>query len=352
MNIQQTILQGIQEQLYSNDFLVLPSFGGFVLRSMPSQKSASGTVLSPPAKTVGFNVQLRQNDGILSAWLQEKLKCSQSEAIQHLQEFSAYCQGILAAKRRLTLQGIGFFYLDFENNICFEPKQDVNFLSSSFGLSPLALRELEMEEPVLKKEPVQNDRVLAEVKPAAQIQTPKRRNRVLISGLAALVFVGFVFLLVSNNAVSGQLRSALLPGTEKSSYTPLSYPPLELLSSPVQKQDYVADANGIAQLQLETATSIAVKAVETPENTPVSTKTDISANTSAFEIVVGCFSIRHNAERMVQKVKPNAGSASISKQMHKGMFVVTAGRFNSKTEAVKQLEELKVNFPNAWIKQP
>src|SRR5437868_7519242 len=141
MNVQQTIIKGIKEQLFRNDYLVLPNFGGFVLKSSPSRFSASGGLLIPPTKTVTFNVQLKQNDGILAIWLQNTLGCTSNEALAHLKDFSEFCSGILNAKRRLTLEGIGFFYLDFENNVCFEPQQDSNFLTRSFGLTPVSIRE-------------------------------------------------------------------------------------------------------------------------------------------------------------------------------------------------------------------
>src|SRR4051812_36740741 len=113
MNVQQTIIKGIQEQLFYNDYLVLPDFGGFVLKKKASHYSPTGGSIIPPSKTVSFNVQLKQNDGILVLWLQNKLACTSSEALSHLVEFSHYCSGILNTKRRLTLDGIGFFYLDF-----------------------------------------------------------------------------------------------------------------------------------------------------------------------------------------------------------------------------------------------
>src|SRR5688572_27641542 len=131
MNVQQTIISGIREQLFFHEYLVLPGFGGFVLQSAPSHFSPSGSLLIPPSKTLSFNSQLKQNDGILARWLEKKLGCSMIEATAHLKDFTEFCSGILSVKRRLNLEGIGFFYLDFENNICFEPKQDSNFLTAS-----------------------------------------------------------------------------------------------------------------------------------------------------------------------------------------------------------------------------
>ncbi|MEI6020691.1 MAG: hypothetical protein WCR21_06145, partial [Bacteroidota bacterium] len=150
MNIHQHIIAGIQEQLFLNDYLVLPNFGGFVLKTQRASVGASGLSIHPPLKTVGFNVQLKQNDGILTHWLQQQINCSKSEASQHLLDFSNFCNGVLQSKRRLSLAGIGFFYLDFENNICFEPAQDNNFYTESFGLSAIQLNPI-IEVPKVEK---------------------------------------------------------------------------------------------------------------------------------------------------------------------------------------------------------
>ena len=150
MNIHQHIIEGIKEQLFLNDYLVLPNFGGFVLKSKPTSYGLSSQMLMPPTKTVGFNIQLKQNDGILNNWLQEKLKCSKQEATQHLLDFANFCNSVLQSKRRLSLSGIGFFYLDFENNIGFEPSQDVNFNTQSFGLSAIQLKPIEEEQHIEK----------------------------------------------------------------------------------------------------------------------------------------------------------------------------------------------------------
>src|SRR6478609_428978 len=142
----------MKEQLFSNNYLVLPGFGGFVLKSRASHFSASGGSLLPPSKTVSFNSQLKQNDGIMALWLQNKLNCTAKEALAHLAEFAEFCTGVLSAKRRLTLEGLGFFFIDFENNICFEPQQDANFLGESFGLAPISLKPLIAEAPEKFKE--------------------------------------------------------------------------------------------------------------------------------------------------------------------------------------------------------
>ena len=152
MNLHSKIVEGIKQLLHEQDYVVVPNFGGFVTQVHFSQYLIDKNILTPPGKIISFNKQLRQNDGVLAFWLQSNMQITADVAMKHILEFSDYCQQVLNAKRRLSLDNLGFFYLDLENNICFEPKNDSNYLLDSFGLSSVILNELPelklVEEPV------------------------------------------------------------------------------------------------------------------------------------------------------------------------------------------------------------
>lgn len=359
MNVQQIIIKGIKEQLFFNNYLVLPNFGGFVLKSNPTHFSSSGTVLMPPSKTLSFNSQLKQNDGVLAIWLQNNLKCTSSEALSNLNEFADYCKSILNTRRRLSIEGVGFFYLDFENNTCFEPQLDTNFLADSFGLKPISLVEISETATEFKKELVLEDRIGNEV---VNIQTEikKQRNyRRVIAPLALLVAIfSLLALLVTNTKITGELKSAIYGSSETGSYSPLNYQPLTLLNTTKENTGYIADANGIATLELDNKT-IAVKAIENNSSTAFvknsldnSTHKIFKHNRHNFEVVLGCFSVYDNAKRMLKKLKRQNINAVISEQNARGMFVVSNGDFGTKEEAIAKLEAISNVCPNAWVKKP
>lgn len=354
MSVQQTIIQGIKEQLFFNDYLVLPNFGGFVLKSKPSHFSASGGLLVPPSKTVSFNAQLKQNDGILAVWLQNALKCNASEAIEHLNAFSEFCSGILNAKRRLSLDGIGFFYLDFENNICFEPQQDSNFLTRSFGLGSVSIKEFDPEITQPKKETVFVDRALHSVEPdLTPIQTRRSYGKMVTPLLIAILFVSLLGLLVNNSSMKGELRSSLFGRNTKGTYAPVSYPELTILGNPPKTPTYVTDANGIAPLEFGEK-KISVKALENGLHITHSNSVKphiLKPGIGNFEIVLGCFTVLENANRMVSKLSSQSIDASVTGKNNKGMYVVSNGTYSTKEEAISKLQEVKGDFPHAWIKK-
>jgi len=358
MNVQQLIIKGIKEQLFFNNYLVLPNFGGFVLRSNPTHFSGGGAILMPPSKTLSFNAQLKQNDGILATWLQNQLKCTSSEALSNLNEFADYCKSVLSTRRRLSIEGVGFFYLDFENNTCFEPQLDTNFLADSFGLKAISLVEISETVTEVKKEFVVEDRVGNEAINTISTEIKKQRNyRRVIAPLALVVAIfSLLSLLVTNTKISGELKSVVFGSSENGTYTPLSYPQLSLNESKASTPEYVADANGIATVEVDN-NLIAVKVIESANpdvkhvSRPVTDKF-YKHNNANFEVVLGCFSVLDNAKRMIKKLKRQNIHAVISEQNAKGMFVVSNGDFATKEEAISKLEQIDSLCPNAWVKKP
>lgn len=354
MNVHQIILKGIKEQLFLNDYLVIPNFGGFVLRQTSSHFSASGTLLMPPAKTVSFNAQLKQNDGVFMQWLQAQLKCDGPQALAHLADFAEYCKSLLQNRGRLTVDGIGFFYTDFENNICFEPQQQANFLAASFGLLPVTAKELE-PEVIEKTEPVFVDRTIHVTTQEAVAEVKKKRNyrSVAIAAVSGAVIFSALVLLVSNNTISGKLKASVFGTSAHSTYTPVAYSPLVLNHDAATKKDYVADANGVATIQLDSKT-IAVQAVEYPDKTLVARsktpRSHVNFTRKNFDVVLGCFSVLSNANKMVNKLSQQNIRAAVTGQNEKGLFVVSSGSFDTKEEAINQLASVKSIYPNAWVK--
>jgi hypothetical protein len=353
MNVHQTIRKGINELLFFNDYLVIPGFGGFVLKKTPAHFSSGNTLLLPASKHVGFNTQLKQNDGVFVQWLQGQLNCTSAEALAHLTEFAAYCNSLLQNRGRITIDGIGFFFLDFENNICFEPQQHSNFLRDSFGLSPVHIKELDIEIPV-KEKPVFVDRQIERTETPAEIKKQRNYRKLAVAAVSGAVLFSALLIVVSTAKFNGPLKSALFGTETKTVYSPVNYSPLEIKGTDAAKKDYVVDANGIAFLELENKT-IAVKALET-DLAPVAEKSSHHNIASVrhgknFEVVLGCFSILNNAHKMVDKLSHERIKAIVSGQNEKGLYVVSSGSFDTKEEALQQLSSIKSAYPNAWIKK-
>jgi septal ring-binding cell division protein DamX len=231
-------------------------------------------------------------------------------------------------------------------------------MTASFGLGPVSVKEIIAEAPP-KKEPVFADRGPADVLAREEVQTPvapKRRLRRLVMPLSlGIAVVALAVFIVSNARIKGELRAALMGGDSKMSFTPLNYPELSLIKSDLAENTYVADANGIAIIELETGKNLAVKALESEAPAPGPSKTPLQRPRLAkegYEIVLGCFSVFENANRMASKLAASDVPAYVSGKNHKGMYVVSLGNFPTRELAVEKLAQVKNSYPHAWIKKP
>jgi hypothetical protein len=347
MIVQKTIINGISELLYTHDYVVVPGFGGFVSRHQLAHYSLNRDVLNPPSKKILFNVQLKQNDGVLASWLKEKISCDFSQATTHIEEFAAHCKALLETKHRLEFENLGLFYLDFEKNICFEPKTDVNFLIESFGLSSLTLKELEKEEKVRVIETKDRFEKI-EVK-----QPVKRTNYRRIAAMAIGIPLCTAALLLAVNLVKPntiQYSGIFNTGTE-SSYVPMNYNTslTELEMKPASP--YVVDANGYASLNLFENKTVAVNvsAVNTPSHSISKAKSHPVSFAGKYQVVMGCFSVRGNANKFIRTLSGDNIRAGISGTNAKGLLVVSCGAFGDKESALAMLQSIKSKYPSAWV---
>ena len=55
----------IEVLLFENDCVIIPNFGGFVTHYTPSKRDVKENLFIPPTRVIGFNDQLKLNDGLL-----------------------------------------------------------------------------------------------------------------------------------------------------------------------------------------------------------------------------------------------------------------------------------------------
>lgn len=353
MNVHAQIVEGIKTLLHQQEYVVIPNFGGFVTQVHFSKYLIEKNILTPPGKVISFNKQLRQNDGVLAFWLQKELSVTSEDALKHITEFSDYCDQVLRTKRRLNLENLGFFYLDLENNICFEPKNDSNYLLDSFGLSPVILSELS-ELVVEKKETVFVDRTIETVIQELPIKRKRNLKPIAYIALGGSILFFSLAALVTLNKSEGPLLSGIFNSNAVRTYKPLAYTELVLEKTDAETKSYVPNSEGIAVLDITNEKTIAVSV-----NMNVSASNEVKHNVAKshnykysgkFQIVLGCFTQKNNADKMVRKLKRDNVNAGISGINNRGMHVVSCAGFDSKDSAMAFLQNIKGSFPNAWVK--
>ena len=148
----------IGDLLMQHNCVIVPSFGGFVAGKTPATFDASKGIMVPPRKSLLFNKQLLNNDGLLAAAYAHAIQVNYNEAFQKIQSTVQLWRSNLENGERITIDRVGFLFLDAERNIGFEQDRFSNLLMSSFGLGKvhfipkedIALIPQEIEEtPIL-----------------------------------------------------------------------------------------------------------------------------------------------------------------------------------------------------------
>lgn len=92
--------------------------------------------------------------------------------------------------------------------------------------------------------------------------------------------------------------------------------------------------------------------VDNVDNVPVrqeSLSVVSGAGLKNFSVVVGSFSVQANAEGLQSTLKNRGYDAQIAYNSSNQMYRVVAGTFDIKTDAVRSRNELRSEYPDAWL---
>lgn len=69
----------------------------------------------------------------------------------------------------------------------------------------------------------------------------------------------------------------------------------------------------------------------------------------AYSVVVGSFSLKANAENLLQRLKEAGYDAQLVKNNAKNMYRVIASTFDGKSDAISSRNQLRSQYPDAWL---
>jgi len=350
----------IEELLHSNDCVIVPDFGGFITSKQSAYYNKLTSVFYPATKKTLFNKYLVFNDGLLAAKVAEKQQLSFEEATQLLIQFKDDCYLKLNEEGRVEVEKVGVLFFDKEKNIQFQQASS-NFLNESFGLSPIKIDKtpdraivkttikLEEVERVVKPKLDRKSVVATQVKPS---KTPRKKRRVvnLVPLLMVPMLVGSLFVL-NKHEVFNQKNLNLATLNPFSTSRVVYYQPRE------NKIDLsVLETKIITETELqnnsidikETQTIVPAKEIkELIDSTYVAPKK--FTNKGNFHLIVGCFSIKENAEKLVEKWSDKGFESKIIDKKGR-LYRVSIQSLNSRKEAKETISEIKKTYSKSiWI---
>jgi len=298
----------IHDLLYRYECVILPGFGAFITQRPSAQIEPSTNLFFPPKKSVSFNLQLVQNDGLLANYIIEIEKISYESAIEKLNPFVQGLNTVLEENNTINFGNVGSFTMTEGEKLQFEPAVNTNYLNESFGLSPFA------SEEVLRETYKKQATAFEEKAPVAF--TPERRSSSWLKyaavGLLAIGLSGAAGL----NFYSNQINEHNLAEQQKAA---------SQLESQIQQATFIID-NPLPAVTLK-----------------------VSKQSGKYHIVAGAFREEENATKKVQQLKSEGYKAREIGANRFGLHQVVYSSYESRLEALKALREVKTSNPGAWL---
>lgn len=328
----------ISDLLYSYDCVIVPDFGGFVANYASAEIKPIQHKFIPPTKSISFNKNLKNNDGLLLDHIAQRQSISYQEAKQLVHAFVNQSIQGLNQGDRIYFEKIGILYLDPEGNIQFEAEEQNDFLLDSFGMSAIKAK------PILRRSKVeaieeQVEKVIPLVK-----QEEKKKRKFYWPAAAIFFFFLSTALMIEPKISTSQLQFSELKfwTNETGKYSSTHIEKLEALTE--NKADYELSVEtelykGAEHLYIEGE-------IAEEDNTEVVMETPKSF---IYHVMGGCFSNEDNASKLVGALKADGYDSRLLGQ-YKSLHAVSYQSFATREQAVKFLAQVKNDHnPNAWL---
>jgi hypothetical protein len=319
------IRQNIAELLTYHNCVIIPGFGGFIGNYSPARIDPVYHTFHPPAKKLLFNINLKQNDGLLANAVAASMGISYSEACSLIDDFIEDCRFSLKIGKPFVLPEVGQLYSGQEGIIFFEQDPGTNLLPDAFGLtsfiSPPVIRNSsgvnsDWEVPGQLTQPARKFVFPRAIKWAAAVALPV--------GIAAIIGVTQYDKITANIANRAGIVNSVLDRFSA--------------ASPVTKKTAPVPAKII----------LLPPQAEPVQVSPVSVNPAVQNNDS-YAVIVGAFKIKENAEKLVAELQKKGVDASIFDQSRTGLYRVTIGTSSDMSEAKNILASASADFNGAWI---
>lgn len=356
----------ISELLVLHDCVIIPGFGGFIGNYSPARIDPVHHSFLPPGKKLLFNVNLKQNDGLLANSVAATCGVSYADACRMIDEMADECRHTLKSGKSYAIPGVGRLSQGHEGNLQFEQDKTVNLLPDAFGLTsfispPVSRTNL----PVRPVRTAQIPELISEPRKTPFSRSLKWAAMLAIPvGAAAIIgvtqFDKIKSSQVSNAGILSSVFSrfsstSLVEKKEAPANAPDTFyqqdPAPSVFDNPVADPSY----NESEPMSNNTGTDQIQGATMDP-NTSVNAEPMLEAVTSTassgdpFAIIVGAFKAKENAEKYVTELKQKGTTASIFDRSKGGLYRVTIGSFAIREEAEQLLSSAKSgDFSGAWL---
>lgn len=387
--------QLIGDLLVRHNCVVIPAFGGFVAQQQSAKIDLVNGWMFPPKKSILFNKQLSNNDGLLIDAFSKATKCSFDEATVSVKSLVQSWNISLSKGERIAIDRVGFIYLDNEKNVCFEQDRFFNLLLSSYGLGKVHFVS-EKEERVVEQKIIVAEEVISITpketihlfKEATETTQIEEQNRViqlipaekevtktstkLWKYIAAACLLPVAFYTIWIPVKTDVLESGIISFKDfnpMNKEVPSVYSEKELnikkISSPefksLDKQLEKVETNSstyqynfsddvFVTVRLDKKSNLESPAVETASVHAIEVNKPIiaEAKKSGLNYIVGCFGSEANAKNLVSTLKSQGLNGSVV-DIKNGLYRVSAGTAETQDQIAKIISVAESKGYQGWV---
>ena len=348
------LAQHIETLLLENDCVIVPGFGGFVAHYAPATHIKEENLFLPPTRTIGFNPQLKLNDGVLVQSYMSAYDTSFSDATRIVEKEIKQFIELLHKEGKAQLENIGEIHYNIYGNYEFVPYDYKITTPSLYGLDSFEISEL---STLKQKEKVLIPASLAKEKKTYEIKINRAYFRNAVAMIAAIILFFAFSTRVENTDIQRNNYAQLLPGElfEQIEKQSVAVTPVPVHDNTV-RQKGKKPVSKITVDKAKTSKPITVKEikvnkeVDKQKTNPTPIVTGLKEKNNPFHIIVAGGISMKDAEIMANQLKEKGFPEACALNTD-GKVRVSIRSFNNRKEAMIQLLELRKNetYKNAWL---
>ena len=309
----------ISELLFTHDCVIVIGFGGFVGNKNSAKLNPSAGIISPPGKSILFNTELSENDGILIDHLVKNEKISQQEAKKNIIKFVNENLNKLKKYKSLRINKIGIFTLNLDDKIIFSQDLSINYNVDSFGLPSTLNKRISRDHPIEIKKRIK------------EIQYFSTKKLLKVAAII-LPLIGISFLSITQEDKINSLY------TQMASILPISDP---------GKMNNI-EAKEIIKSIIEPTETIEENIIATEEFEDTEAELSVFSQ-SKYYIIAGAFGEEKNAKKLVARLSRWSYNSSIVNDGNNKIMRVCYESYSNKENALIDLKKIRTENPDAWI---
>ena len=378
------LAQHIEVLLLENDCGIVPGLGGFVAHYTPAMRVAEENVFLPPTRIIGFNPQLKMNDGLLVQSYMAVYDTDFSDATRIVEKEVAYIFTALHEEGKVDLPNIGELRYSIHGTYDFAPYDHKITTPYLYGLDSFEMQELaELKKTYMEK----TIRYSVPVVPEDKKQKFEFKfNRSYLSNAVAMIAVVALFFFLStpieNTEVVEGNYAQLLPNElfemiekESLAINPIvvsrkaDTPKASAQKNTGRKSKKKVVPVAVREVKVGQANEQNVPVVSQPKqqaaevssSTSVTTKSEVQKTTAGtvapsfvsaqkYHVIIASVGTEKDAEAMakqlIEKGYPHAKAI-----VGDGKMRVSIESCGTETEAYQALNRVRQNetYKNAWV---